>query len=57
MTIVREAVCGAVSAVTPLTVLTDGGVENANASVESLVNAGLFKRVLTLKEVTFSDSG
>ena len=53
----REAVCGAVSAVTPLTVLTDGGVENANASVESLVNAGLFKRVLTLKEVTFSDSG
>ena len=54
--ILREAVCGAVNAVTPPTVVTDGGVENVNASVESLIEAGLFKRVLALKEVTFSNS-
>ena len=55
VTILREAVCGAVSAVTPPTVVTEGGVENVNASVEGLIKAGLFKRVLALKEVTFSN--
>ena len=55
MTILREAICGAVSVVTPPTVVTDGGVEKVNDSVESLIKTGLFKRVLALKEVTFSN--
>ena len=56
MAILREAVCGAASAVTPPTVVTDGGVENVNASVESVIEAGLSKPVLALKEVTLSNS-
>ena len=37
-------------------VVTDAGVENLNHSVDSLIELGLFRRVVALKEVTFSNS-
>ena len=36
--------------------LTDGGVENYNAAVDELIDAGLLKRVLARTEITFSNS-
>ena len=56
VTILREALGGAISAVDSPTVVTDGEVENVNADVEGFIEAGLFRRVVALKEVTFSNS-
>ena len=36
--------------------LTDGGIENYNAAVDELINAGRLKRVLARTEITFSNS-
>ena len=37
-------------------VVTDGGVENINHAVDGLIESGLLRRVVALKEITFSNS-
>ena len=37
-------------------VVTDAGVENLNHEVDGLIELGLFRRVVALKEITFSNS-
>ena len=54
--ILHEAARGAVSAEETPTLVADGGVENVNAGVDSLIESGLLRRVLALKDVTFSNS-
>jgi putative transposase len=43
------------SETTPV-VLADGGVENVNAQVDDLINAGVLRRVLAFTELKFSNS-
>jgi hypothetical protein len=38
------------------TLVADGGVENVNAGVDELIEAGILTRVLALRDVTFSNS-
>lgn len=40
----------------PPTVLTDGGGKNVNGNVDELISSGLFKRVLAMTEIRFSNS-
>jgi transposase InsO family protein len=40
----------------PPTLLTDGGVENVNAGVDELIDAGLLRRLLAMIEISFSNS-
>ncbi|MEE9179716.1 MAG: DDE-type integrase/transposase/recombinase [Vicinamibacteria bacterium] len=40
----------------PPTLLTDGGVENFNASVDELIESGLLRRLLAMTEISFSNS-
>ena len=40
----------------PPTVLADGGVENVNAGVDALIDAGALRRVLAQTEISFSNS-
>jgi hypothetical protein len=54
--ILEEAARGAVSAKEPPTLVTDGGVENVNGGVDELVALHLLRRVVALKDVTFSNS-
>ena len=56
MAILHEAARGAVSAEETPTLVADGDVENVNAGVDSLIESGLLRRVLALKDVTFSNS-
>jgi len=54
--ILHEVARGAISAGEAPTLVADGGVENVNASVDDLIESGLLRRVLALKDVTFSNS-
>ena len=56
VTILKEAALNAVSAENTPTVVVDAGVENLNAGVDELVESGWLRRVVALKEVTFSNS-
>ena len=40
----------------PPTLLVDGGVENFNASVDELIDSGVFRRLLAMTEISFSNS-
>ncbi|NNF42345.1 MAG: transposase [Phycisphaerales bacterium] len=40
----------------PPTVLTDGGVENVNQSVDELIDAGVLRRILAMTDLQFSNS-
>jgi transposase InsO family protein len=40
----------------PPTVLSDGGVENVNQSIDELINSGVLRRVLAMTELRFSNS-
>jgi len=54
--ILQEAVRGTVSAEDLPTLVADGGVENVNAGVDGLIESGLLRRVIALKDVMFSNS-
>jgi transposase InsO family protein len=54
--ILHGAVRGAVRRDESPTLVADAGVENVNASVDGLIECGLLRRVLALKDVTFSNS-
>ena len=56
VSILREAAHGAISAEDLPTLVADAGVENVNAGVDELIESGLFRRVLALRDVTFSNS-
>ena len=56
VTILKEAVWQAVSAKEAPTVVVDSGVENLNVGVDELVQSGWLRRVVALKDVTFSNS-
>ncbi len=40
----------------PPTLLADGGVENWNSGVDELIESGIFRRLLAMTEITFSNS-
>ncbi len=54
--ILRAAARGAVSAEDTPTLVADAGVENVNAGVDELIDSGLLRRVLALRDVSFSNS-
>ncbi len=54
--ILRDAARGAVSAEEMPTLVTDAGIENVNAGVDELIVSGLLRRVLALRDVSFSNS-
>jgi len=56
VTILDDAVRGAVTRDESPTVVADAGVENVNAGVDGLIETGLLRRVLALRDVTFSNS-
>ena len=56
MAILHEAARDAISAGEAPTLVADGGLENVNAGVDGLIESGLLRRVLALKDVTFSNS-
>ena len=56
VTILKEAALNAVSADKTPTVVVDAGVENLNAGVDELIELGWLRRVVALKDVTFSNS-
>ena len=56
VTILDDAVRGAVTRDESPTLVADAGVENVNAGVDGLIEAGMFWRVLALRDVTFSNS-
>ena len=56
VTILRDAARGAVSAEEMPTLVTDAGIENVNAGVDELIVSGLLRRVLALRDVSFSNS-
>ena len=54
--ILRDAVNGALARAERPTLVADAGVENVNAEVDDLIEAGMLSRVLALRDVTFSNS-
>ena len=56
VSILRDAVDGAVMRDEPHTLVADAGVENVNAGVDGLIESGMLSRVLALRDVTFSNS-
>jgi len=56
VTILDDAVRAAVTRDESPTVVADAGVENVNAGVDGLIETGLLRRVLALRDVTFSNS-
>ena len=54
--ILRAAARGAVSAEDAPTLVADAGVENVNAGVDELIVSGVLRRVLALRDVSFSNS-
>jgi transposase InsO family protein len=54
--ILRDAVQGRGAREESPTVVADAGVENVNADVDGLIEAGILSRVLALRDVTFSNS-
>lgn len=56
VTILQEAARGTVSVEDTPTLVADGGVENINAGVDELIETGLLRRVVALKDVMFSNS-
>jgi transposase InsO family protein len=56
VTILREAASQAVSAEEVPTAVADAGVENLNGGVDELIESGWLRRVVALKDVTFSNS-
>ena len=55
VTVLVEASRATPAETTPV-VLADGGVENVNAQVDELINAGVLRRVWALTELQFSNS-
>ena len=56
VTILRDAARGAISVEDAPTLVADAGVENVNAGVDELIVSGLLRRVLALRDVSFSNS-
>ena len=56
VTLLKEAALNAISAEAVPTAVVDAGVENLNAGVDELVESGWLRRVVALKDVTFSNS-
>ena len=54
--ILNDAVTGAVTRDASPTLVADAGVENVNSGVDGLIETGLLRRVLALRDVTFSNS-
>ena len=54
--ILKEAASKAISADAVPTAVVDAGVENLNGGVDELIDSGWLRRVVALKEVTFSNS-
>ena len=52
----KEAALNAVSVKEVPTVVVDAGVENLNAGVDELIESGWMRRVVALKDITFSNS-
>lgn len=55
MAILRGAARGAVSAEDAPTLVADAGGENVNARLDELIVSGLLRRVLALRDVSFSN--
>ena len=56
VTVLLEASRAAAPSDTAPVVLADAGVENVNASVDELIDAGVLRRLLALTELQFSNS-
>ena len=56
VSVLLEASHQVLSSDEPPTLLTDGGVENFNASVDELIESGLLRRLLAMTEISFSNS-
>jgi transposase InsO family protein len=54
--VLQEADLGAARRDELPTLVADAGVENVNAGVDGLIESGLLRRVLALRDVTFSNS-
>ncbi len=54
--VLLDASRGATRSETVPVVLADGGVENVNAQVDELIDAGVLRRLLALTELQFSNS-
>ena len=54
--VLQEADLGAARRDELSTLVADAGVENVNAGVDGLIESGLLRRVLALRDVTFSNS-
>ena len=51
-----QGAIGGAGAERPPNLVVDGGIENFNGDVDELISSGVFRRVLALTEIEFSNS-